>query len=283
MLNIHLIIFLKSSSVSIFFHLLNSTQASSASPLFARCLSLNRLNNTEIYPIPKRGREENRAPRKCNISVFNIEVYKIRAEMGSMAICLFRYFLRRKKKSAYQCMYFGGPEPLYPSSSYMKNNVLYGYAFIYNGNMRSGLFYNVPYFRLRLTAFYDPPAVHLHVSGRQEHCIIMSFPAPKCYFTGRGSFLKLHHFYNFLNFYSRHYYQQDFITYLECKQVWVMTLPRLPGIIPADGSAAISGVCAFVQTQQCERTPTHAHAYEVRKAARTSALPTYESHACAHS
>lgn len=98
MLNIHLIIFLKSSSVSIFFHLLNSTQASSASPLFARCLSLTQLNNTEIYPIPKRGREENRAPRKCNISVFNIEVYKIRAEMGSMAICLFRYFLRRRRR-----------------------------------------------------------------------------------------------------------------------------------------------------------------------------------------
>lgn len=82
-----------------------------------------------------------------------------------------------------------------------------------------GLFYNVPYFRLGLTAFYGPPAVHLHVAGRQEHCIIMSFPAPKCYFTGRGSFLKLHHFYNFPNFYFRHYYQQDFITYLECKQV----------------------------------------------------------------
>lgn len=110
----------------------------------------------------------------------------------------------------------------------MKNNVVYGYTFIYNGNVGSGLFYNVPYFRLRLTAFYDQPAVHLHVSGRQEHCIIMSFPAPKCYFTGRGSFLKLHHFYNFLNFYSRHYYQQDFITYLECKQVWVMTPPPPP-------------------------------------------------------
>lgn len=122
---------------------------------------------------------------------------------------------------------FARPEPLYRSSSYMKNNVVYGYTFIYNGNMGSGLFYNVPYFRLGLTAFYDPPAVHLHVSGRQEHCIIMSFPTPKCYFTGRGSFLRLHHFYNFLNFYSRHYYQQDFITYLECKQVWVMTLAPL--------------------------------------------------------
>lgn len=91
-----------------------------------------------------------------------------------------------------------------------------------------GLFYNVPYFRLGLTAFYGPPAVHLHVAGRQERCIIMSFPAPKCYFTGRGSFLKLHHFYNFPNFYFRHYYQQDFITYLECKQVWVMTSPPPP-------------------------------------------------------
>lgn len=40
---------------------------------------------------------ENSAPRKCNISVFNIEVYKIRAEMGSMAICLFIYFIRRGK------------------------------------------------------------------------------------------------------------------------------------------------------------------------------------------
>lgn len=139
----------------------------------------------------------------------------------------------------------------------MKNNVVYGYTFIYNGNMGSGLFYNAPYFRLGLTAFYDLPAVHLHVSGRQEHCIIMSFPAPKCYFTGRGSFLKLHHFYNFLNFYSRHYYQQDFITYLECKQVWVMTLPRLPGIIPIDGSAAISGVCIHKDT--LAQTHTHTH------------------------
>lgn len=114
--------------------------------------------------------------------------------------------------------------------------------------MGSGLFYNVPYFRLGLTAFYGPPAVHLHVSGRQEHCIIMSFPAPKCYFTGRGSFLKLHHFYNFPNFYSRHYYQQDFITYLECKQVWVMILPCLPGSFPSDGCAAISGTRIHTHT-----------------------------------
>lgn len=50
---------------------------------------------------------ENRAPRKCNTSVFNIEVYKIRAEMGSMAICLFIYFIRGGG-SAYQCLYLGG-------------------------------------------------------------------------------------------------------------------------------------------------------------------------------
>lgn len=31
---------------------------------------------------------------------------------------------------------FGRPwARLHPSSSYMKNNVVYGYAFIYNGNM----------------------------------------------------------------------------------------------------------------------------------------------------
>lgn len=129
---------------------------------------------------------------------------------------IYIFYKEGERKSAYLCMHLGG---LGLGSSYMKNNVVYGYTFIYNGNMGSGLFYNVPYFRLGLTAFYGPPAVHLHVSGRQEHCIIMSFPAPKCYFTGRGSFLKLHHFYNFPNFYSRHYYQQDFITYLECKQV----------------------------------------------------------------
>ncbi len=171
---------------------------------------------------------------------------------------------------------FGGPEPLYLSSSYMKNNVVYGYTFIYNGNMGSGLFYNVPYFRLGLTAFYGPPAVHLHVSGRQEHCIIMSFPAPKCYFTGRGSFLKLHHFYNFPNFYSRHYYQQDFITYLECKQVWVMTLPRLPGIIPADGSAAISDtqVHTHTHTHACTRTKTRT-CIQIHKHPTHCSSPTY--------
>lgn len=134
-----------------------------------------------------------------------------------------------------------------------------------------GLFYNVPYFRLGLTAFYGPPAVHLHVAGRQEHCIIMSFPAPKCYFTGRGSFLKLHHFYNSPNFYSRHYYQQDFITYLECKQVWVMT-PPAPSRIHSRWWAPAAISDARVQTQKktgqtsaCARarahkTATHPHA-----------------------
>lgn len=136
---------------------------------------------------------------------------------------------------------------------------MYGYTFIYNGNMGSGLFYNVPYFRLRLTAFYDQPAVHLHVSGRQEHCIIMSFPAPKCYFTGRGSFLKLPHFYNFLNFYSRHYYQQDFITYLECKQVWVMTPPPhcLPEIILL--MVSLPSLCSCKRKRTNRHTLKHAH------------------------
>lgn len=156
-------------------------------------------------------------------------------------------------------MYLGGLGPLYLSSSYMKNNVVYGYTFIYNGNMGSGLFYNVPYFRLGLTAFYGPPAVHLHVSGRQEHCIIMSFPAPKCYFTGRGSFLKLHHFYNFPNFYSRHYYQQDFITYLECKQVWVMTLP--PVFLESFPLMALllSRARVFIQTHTHTQWIMHVH------------------------
>lgn len=160
---------------------------------------------------------------------------------------------------------FGRLEPLYQSSSYMKNNVVYGYTFIYNGNMGSGLFYNAPYFRLGLTAFYDPPAVHLHVSGRQEHCIIMSFPAPKCYFTGRGSFLKLHHFYNFLNFYSRHYYQQDFITYLECKQVWVMTLSPptlhlffLSPSVSLDSFPLMAPSLSWLHTQKYKRAHTHA-------------------------
>lgn len=84
-------------------------------------------------------------------------------------------------------------------------------------------FYNVPYFRKALTAFWQAEAVHLGVSSRHSHCIIMRFPAPKCYFAGRCSSLKLHHYYNFPNFYFLHYCQQDFITYLECKQAWVMT------------------------------------------------------------
>lgn len=33
---------------------------------------------------------------------------------------------------------FGRPGLLHRSSSYMKNNVVYGYTFIYNGNMGSG-------------------------------------------------------------------------------------------------------------------------------------------------
>lgn len=107
MLNIHLIIFLKSSSVSIFFHLLHSARASSSSPLLPLRPPPPPNKHTDISHTQKRT-GENRAPRKCNISVFNIEVYKIRAEMGSMAICLFIYFIRRKKKSAYQCMYLGG-------------------------------------------------------------------------------------------------------------------------------------------------------------------------------
>lgn len=167
MLNIHLIIFLKSSSVSIFFHLLHFAQASSASPPLPPAPSRPPApppnKHSDISHTQKRT-GENRAPRKCNISVFNIEVYKIRAEMGSMAICLFIYFIRRGGGEICLSVYvFGGPGPLHLSSSYMKNNVVYGYTFIYNGNMGSGLFYNVPYFRLGLTAFYGPPAVHLHV------------------------------------------------------------------------------------------------------------------------
>lgn len=68
-------------------------------PLLFFCASLQlRLNkHTDISQTQKKT-GENRAPRKCNISVFNIEVYKIRAEMGSIAICLFIYFLRRERK-----------------------------------------------------------------------------------------------------------------------------------------------------------------------------------------
>lgn len=54
MLNIHLIIFLKSSSVSIFFHLLHSARASSSSPLLPLRPPPPQ-TNTQIYPIPKRG------------------------------------------------------------------------------------------------------------------------------------------------------------------------------------------------------------------------------------
>lgn len=178
--------------------------------------------------------------------------------MGSMAICLFIFFKGVKKNLPISVSIWEAWASV-SELIFMKNNVVYGYTFIYNGNMGSGLFYNMPYFRLRLTAFYDQPAVHLHVSGRQEHCIIMSFPAPKCYFTGRGSFLKLHHFYNFLNFYSRHYYQQDFITYLECKQVWVMTPPprRLPEIILCWWSRSYLCVHADAKVQIHAHTGTH--------------------------
>lgn len=181
--------------------------------------------NTWINPIPKRGQGKTE-PLENAIFLFLISgsIRSGQRWVPWQYVYLYMFYKEvgwrwRWWWSAYQCLYLGGLGRCIGSSSYMKNNVVYGYTFIYNGNMGSGLFYNVPYFRLGLTAFYGPPAVHLHVAGRQEHCIIMSFPAPKCYFTGRGSFLKLHHFYNFPNFYFRHYYQQDFITYLECKQV----------------------------------------------------------------
>lgn len=47
-----------------------------------------------------------------------------------------------------------------------------------------------------------------------------------------------------------------------------MTLPRLPGIIPADGSAAISGACVHTDTQVQTHTLKHTH----------SGLPTYNTH-----
>lgn len=98
-------------------------------------------------------------------------------------------------------------------------NAVYGYTFIYNLDTESeAFFYNVPYFKKALTAFWQAEAVHLGVSSRRSHCIIMRLPAPKCYFAGRDSSLKLPHYYNFPNFYFLHYCQQDFITYLECKQ-----------------------------------------------------------------
>lgn len=171
--------------------------------------------------------------------------------------------------SAYRCFYLGGLGCSIGAHLIWKIMLCMAILLYIMAIWDQGLFYNVPYFRLGLTAFYGPPAVHLHVAGRQEHCIIMSFPAPKCYFTGRGSFLKLHHFYNFPNFYFRHYYQQDFITYLECKQVWVMTTPppppRPPHRHPPVDSfllmapAAISD--ARVQTQNRPKHPrARAHA-----------------------
>lgn len=156
-LNIHLVFFTP-SSVSICFHLLHTARL----PPHLSTPPLPENKHTNASHTQKRT-GENRAPRKCNISVFNIEVYKIRAEMGSMAICLFIYFIRGWGEICLSMFVFGGPGPPYWSSSYVKNNVVYGYTFIYNGNMGSGLFYNVPYFRLGLTAFYGPPVVHLHV------------------------------------------------------------------------------------------------------------------------
>lgn len=76
---------------------------------------------------------------------------------------MFIYIFYKGGEICLSVFVFGGPGPPDRSSSYMKNNVVYSYTFIYNGNMGSGLFYNVPYFRLGLTAFYGPPAVHLHV------------------------------------------------------------------------------------------------------------------------
>lgn len=53
---IHLIIFLKSSSVSIFLHLLHTARASSSSPPLPHHPPPRiPQTNTQIYPIPKRG------------------------------------------------------------------------------------------------------------------------------------------------------------------------------------------------------------------------------------
>lgn len=45
-----------------------------------------------------------------------------------------------------------------------------------------------------------------------------------------------------------------------------MTLPRLPGIIPIDGSAAISGVCihkdTLVQTHTHKQKNMHVHTHK---------------------
>lgn len=102
-LNIHLVFFTP-SSVSICFHLLHTARLP---PHLSTPPPFPKNKHTNASHTQKRT-GENRAPRKCNISVFNIEVYKIRAEMGSMAICLFIYFIRGWGKSAYQCLYLGG-------------------------------------------------------------------------------------------------------------------------------------------------------------------------------
>lgn len=91
-LNIHPVgfwFFSTPSSVSICFHLLHTARL----PPHLSPPPTPKNKHTNASHTQKRT-GENRAPRKCNISVFNIEVYKIRAEMGSMAICLFIYFIR---------------------------------------------------------------------------------------------------------------------------------------------------------------------------------------------
>lgn len=106
-LNIHPVgfcFFSTPSSVSICFHLLHTARLR---PHLSPPPTPKNKHTNASHTQKRTG--ENRAPRKCNISVFNIEVYKIRAEMGSMAICLFIYFIRGGGgKSAYQCLYLGG-------------------------------------------------------------------------------------------------------------------------------------------------------------------------------
>lgn len=69
-------------------------------------------------------------------SVFNIQVYKIRAGMGSSAICLFIYLFKQPKKKKTP-----PKKPAYwwgrASITY---NAVYGYTFIYNLNMESEAF-----------------------------------------------------------------------------------------------------------------------------------------------
>lgn len=74
-------------------------------------------------------------PGKMQYSVFNIQVYKIRAEMGSSAICLFIYLLKKEKKKKMHLS-----EGIHPGGAPIKYNVVYGYTFIYNLNMESEAF-----------------------------------------------------------------------------------------------------------------------------------------------